>query len=598
MRNFSWSERGSAAVDAGDLLAAKDCFLRAVKSETRNARHRFHLAVVLKGLGDIDAAAAALTEALRLDPAMVDAACRLSSWASQYAVSDGAPLNAVGLCAALHYDTVDREVIAELAICHLARREPLRSALAIGREQGWLAAARSLCLKRTGQVLQNDLLREALGSVFRHPDTERLLTALRRVLVVETPPARFADRELIRFAVALMQHCWANEFVWAVSEEEERVIASHTIAIPRLLGGDFEEGRKLLLSALYRPLLEILDSQLSANDLSKVMPTALREAVALRLADQMDEGARGAKMPSLGAAADETSRKVAQHYETSPYPRWTSLTLPQQNSLQQALGKYFSPGQLRFLDHPFEALIAGCGTGQQAIRAALAYGRKAHVLGLDLSATSLAYAARMAAHFGASNLAFMQGDIQRLDREKAYLSRFQVIECTGVLHHMADPFQGWRTLLKCLAPGGLMSVGLYSAVSRRNLAALRDEPNYPGAGCDDNALRAFRQTLLERPDHAPGSELKISRDFYTTSNFRDLVLHVSERPVTIPEIGQFLSDNGVVFKGFQLAPESFRLFQERFPGETWPGGLKSWAQFEDEHPRLFDGMYNFWCTRA
>jgi SAM-dependent methyltransferase/tetratricopeptide (TPR) repeat protein len=599
IRTVSWSERGSAAVDAGDLEAAKGCFLKAVKADTRNAVHRFHLAVVLKGLGEMDAAAAALTEALRLNPAMVDAARRLAAWAARFCVSDRAPLNAIGLRAALGHDTADREIIAELAICHLARREPLKSALATGREQGWLAAARSLCLKRTGQVLHNDLMREVLkASAFRHPDTERLLTALRRVLVLEVASTRFADRELMGFVIALMQQCWANEYVWAVSAEEERAIAERAIVTPRLLGGDFEEARKLLLCALYRPLPEILGTQLRIQDLGKIVPSALRDVLTWRLADQADEAARAASIPRLGEAADDTSRNVAQQYQTNPYPRWTSLNRPRENSLRQALGQFFSAAQLGFMDHPFEVLVAGCGTGQHAIRTALAHGRNGHVLCLDLSMASLAYGARMAERLAAGNLAFMQGDIQRLDTANEFWSRFQVVECTGVLHHMADPFRGWRTLVKCLAPGGLMLVGLYSAISRRNLAALRDEPIYPGAGCDVTALRSFRQTLLERADHLPGGELKLSRDFYTTSNFRDLVLHVHERPVTIPEIETFLADSGLSFRGFQLDPETFGRFQQRFPAEVWPGRLEHWAQFEDEHPRLFDGMYMLWCLKG
>ena len=51
----SWSERGSAAVDVGDLVTAKQCFARAVKEESRNARHRLHLAIVLEGLGELAA---------------------------------------------------------------------------------------------------------------------------------------------------------------------------------------------------------------------------------------------------------------------------------------------------------------------------------------------------------------------------------------------------------------------------------------------------------------------------------------------------------------------------------------------------------------
>jgi SAM-dependent methyltransferase len=241
-------------------------------------------------------------------------------------------------------------------------------------------------------------------------------------------------------------------------------------------------------------------------------------------------------------------------------------------------------------------LVAGCGTGQQAVQAALAYGPAARVLAVDLSAASLAYAARMAERFGACNIAFAQADLQTLPEIDAGLvGRFQVIECTGVLHHLADPFRGWRALLACLAPDGCMLVGLYSATARRGLAALRSDPAYPGPGCSDAALRAFRQALLDRPIGAPGADLTMSRDFYAASNFRDLALHVSERPVTPAEIAQFLRDNGLAFRGFQIAPALFEQFRAHFAGAAWPGSLEQWQEFEEANPLSFSGMYNFWC---
>src|SRR5215831_708790 len=75
----SWSERGSAAVDAGDLELAKQCFSRAVRDECSNARHRFHLAVVLEGLGELAAAARELTQARRLDAKREGAASRFAA---------------------------------------------------------------------------------------------------------------------------------------------------------------------------------------------------------------------------------------------------------------------------------------------------------------------------------------------------------------------------------------------------------------------------------------------------------------------------------------------------------------------------------------
>jgi SAM-dependent methyltransferase len=266
--------------------------------------------------------------------------------------------------------------------------------------------------------------------------------------------------------------------------------------------------------------------------------------------------------------------------------------------MRRALGRFFRTEELAFLDRPFDVLIAGCGTGQQAVQAALAYGPEARVLAIDLSAASLAYAARMAERFGAGNLEYAQADLQTLHAAGSqFTGRFDVIECTGVLHHLADPLEAWRALLPCLAEDGRMFLGLYSAVARRSLAALRSEAGYPGPGCSAAALRAFRQVLLDRPVGEIGGELKMSRDFYTASNFRDLALHVSEHPLTLPEIAAFLDANGLAFRGFQLEPGLFRRFQEHFPGEIWPGSLQAWAQFEAANPQTFSGMYNLWCTR-
>jgi SAM-dependent methyltransferase len=595
---LSAAERGSSAVDAGDLETARSCFLEAVRAEARNPRHRFHLAVVLEGLGEIDAAAAALTEALRLDRGFEDAARRLSALANRYAVTGDAALDAAGLQAALRRATVDREIIAELAMAQLAGRGPLKDALAAGIGEGWAAVARRLCARATGPLLKNALFLDVLGSgAFRHADAERLLTALRCVLLLETRPERFADRTLVAFAIALMRQCWANEHVWAVSAEEMRAIAASPIAMPRLLGGDLEEGRRLLLAALYRPLPQILGSKCQPGDLARVAPRALRDAVSCHIAELADERSRAARIESIGSGEDATGRAVAQQYEANPYPRWSSVALPRAGSLTRTLLRFFTDEELAFVGAPFEVLIAGCGTGQQAVRAAMVYGSAARVLGLDLSLASLAYGARMAEGFGAANLEFLQGDILQLAASARFRGRFRIVECTGVLHHLADPFLGWRALISCLAPGGLMLVGLYSALSRRNIARLRSDPQYPGAGCDDDALRAFRGVLRDRGDAEAGGELKSSRDFYTTSNFRDLALHVSERPVGLEEIARFLEDNGLSFRGFVLPRQVFADLQRRFPEEVWPGRLERWAEFEVENPRLFDAMYMLWCVK-
>ena len=104
-RKPTWSELGSSAVDAGDLVGAERCFREAIAAEKRNARHHFHLALVLEARAQFGPAAEHLTRALRLDPADADAARRLTSLISRRPIPKDIEPDPVGLKAALHHDS-------------------------------------------------------------------------------------------------------------------------------------------------------------------------------------------------------------------------------------------------------------------------------------------------------------------------------------------------------------------------------------------------------------------------------------------------------------------------------------------------------------
>jgi SAM-dependent methyltransferase len=534
-----WSRRGSAAVDARDLDTAKKCFKRAAQLDRGNAERRCNLAIVLEALKEFDDAAEELTEALRIDPHHSQAARRLSSLLSRQILPESARLNPQGLRAALRHDAASRDAVADAAFRLLSHGESLRGALGLGRLEGWEVAARGLCLARTGRLLRDELFLELL-----------------------------------------------------------RTVAEQPVGSPELLDGNVEQGYRFLLASLYRPIGETLGRNIGSEGIANIQPSALRVAIARRVEEHVDEQARMTRIPRLGSIADETSRKVALQYESAPYPRWTRLGMSmREGGFRRSVGQYFKPEQLAFMRQPFEVLVAGCGTGMDAIQVALGYGSNAQVLALDLSAASLAYASRMADHFGAKNITFVQADIGEIGGFSEFRSRFRIVECGGVLHHMADPFQGWRALIRCLAPQGLMRIALYSAIARKNLTALRGDPAYPGAGCDDSQLRSFRRVLMDRSHGQLGSELKSSPDFYTTSGFRDLALHVSERCLSIPEIASFLDEAGLAFRGFQ--PDLFfDLLQQHYQNESRPGSLERWAELEGAIPMLFAGMYKFWCQKT
>lgn len=569
--------------------------MEALRLDRRNAQLHFEQAAVLAALGEIEEAVVHLAQCLRLKPQHDQAALRLSRLLGRFAVADYGRLEPFGLKAALVSTGIDCQPVSEAALKHLAAAAPeLSEALQASRAGEAMEAARRLLLNRTADVLKSDLLLSALqAGVVVDADFELLLTALRRVILMEVAPERFEDRALYAFALALLAQVWNNDNVWAESDEEGQAVGAIAIDKTALLAGDLEMARRLLLFGLYRSLEGVL-APADASACGSIRPKPLRDLVVHRLERRLQEETAAAELPRLAPVADEISRRVARHYEGSPYPRWQSLHISPAGSMKSMLSRFVEPSHLAYMDGAFDVLIAGAGTGKQALQSAFAYGPQAQILATDISAVSLGYARAAAKRYEAGNVEFMVADILDLDR----LGRqFDIIECVGVLHHMADPWAGWRKLLGCLKPGGLMYIGIYSAVSRANILALRSEPDYPGPGCDDRAARAWRAGLLGRPAGSPGSELNISRDFYTLHEFRDLALHPSEQHATLNEIGQFLDENGLAFRGFTLDPLILGDFAAQYPGNG-PGKLSDWQEFERERPRTFDGMYRFWCERV
>jgi SAM-dependent methyltransferase len=101
-------------------------------------------------------------------------------------------------------------------------------------------------------------------------------------------------------------------------------------------------------------------------------------------------------------------------------------------------------------------LDAGCGTGRHAYLAAL-YGAR-EVVALDLS--SAVEAARInLARF--ENVHVVQGDLLRPPFPAANGDGFDFVYSIGVLHHLPDPYAGFRSLVRFVRPGGTIAVWVY-----------------------------------------------------------------------------------------------------------------------------------------
>ena len=293
--------------------------------------------------------------------------------------------------------------------------------------------------------------------------------------------------------------------------------------------------------------------------------------------------------------ADTTSRAVQTQYEENPYPRWQGLRRQKARPLADVVTGLFpwvKPKSLpRGAERP-RILVAGCGTGAHAAKVAARY-RQGDVLAVDLSARALGYAARRAGELGAGNLRFAVADILELG---ALEDRFHLIECSGVLHHLADPLAGWRVLRGLLHPRGLMKIGLYATAGRREIQAARDfvaAGRYPA---DAAGMRRARADLLALPAEDPARQVARELDFYAASTCRDLLFHVQEVAIDIPQLAAWLAALDLEFIGFEIAdPALSRRFRQAFPAAGAAGDLDAWRRFEEIEPAAFRTMYQFWC---
>jgi SAM-dependent methyltransferase len=530
------------------------------------------------------------SHALASRPTYLEAARLLAALLQRFEYDARTDISPRGLEAAFAFADIDRQALCDGALAYLKHHSPLAEMLERGRTDGWDTAA-DLLLRKGARLLRNRLLTNALvHGVVTDIGIEFLLTALRRRLLLT--PTLLEARPAYEFACVLIRQCLNNEYVFFADEEERAHLVELDVDIDAMFEGDGAAGGAFLLWSLYHPFHETLAQERRSPD--RVTPRALRAVLRDELDARRTEAEYAAALDQLTAVTDETSRRVADQYAKDPYPRWLSLQAPQAGGAKDRMRGHFSADELTVVDGSCEVLIAGAGTGRQAVHSAIGYGIDAQVLAIDVSAPSLAYGARMAQVLEVKNLRFAIADIQHFDEVE---DRFDLIECVGVLHHMADPFAGWRALTERLRPGGLMLIGLYSAVSRRVIGALSEDPDWPGPNADDDSLRAFRRKLIGFTSGETGFELTKSVDFYSKSGFRDLALHVSERPCTIPEIRDFMTTHGLDFHGFSLPDETLRAYADAFPEDEPQGTLDHWWTFEQENPRTFNSMYLFWCRK-
>jgi len=410
-----------------------------------------------------------------------------------------------------------------------------------------------------------------------------------RSLILASVLEKSTNIDILKFQSALALQCFTNEYVYNQNSDDSKSIKK----LETLIKLDFKKGYQpnpnaLLCLASFKSLSEYDWCELV--DVTK----NLEEVFIRQVLERKEEECLKSGIKTLGVIKDEISSKVRRQYEDNPYPRWINLSLIKEpiyiRELVDGFRLKLTSPTVKKLQAP-SILIAGCGTGQHSIETAARF-KNSKVSAIDLSLSSLAYAKRKTKEFGIQNIEYIQADL--LGLEKLDL-KFDIIESVGVLHHMRDPFEGWKVLTGCLKPGGLMRIGLYSKLARKSVANLRKSINPTKEPLSNKKIKSIRNKIINSTNKED-NYIKSWRDFYSLSEIRDLLFNVQEHRFTLPQIEDCLRDLGLTFCGFENL--SIKNLFLRSYNDSDLYDLMQWDRFEKSNPRIFAGMYQFWCQKS
>ena len=428
-------------------------------------------------------------------------------------------------------------------------------------------------------------------------EIEIFLTSLRRHLLKVAASVVLNEvetKEVAALYCSLAQQCFINEYVYFQTQEE--IERSHQLLSQLMKALDDKQNIPavwVISVACYFPLYSVKGAE-------KLLHQTWSDDVKSVLKQQLEEPLKELNLrASIGVITrieNQVSLAVQGQYEENPYPRWVRLPKESRKKLLNVFmqGKFpLSPFRRLVDDRNPEILIAGCGTGQHSIGTSQLI-KGARILAVDLSMASLAYAKRKTAELDIEFIEYAQADLLKL----ASLGRtFDVIESSGVLHHLENPFDGWEVLLSLLRPYGLMRLGFYSEIARRDIVRVRNTISSAGIGSSSQDIRDYRKDLLglkksENYGFATGNS-----DFFSTSECRDLLFHVQEHRMSLRTLDKYIKDNELTFLGFEIDSSVIQAYKKRFSNDKSATNLEQWHIYEEENPDTFIGMYQFYVQR-
>lgn len=423
---------------------------------------------------------------------------------------------------------------------------------------------------------------------------EQVLTSLRSAYLrlAVRQPASVAPEHL-RTMLTIALQSFNNEYVFYTTREEEEICREILAGIAAANSNPSTLASRVIAYAMYHPIAQLSLSKDQIVALTK-QDGDVQELIDRQIRDDALERDLAANIASFGRIENEVSIKVRQQYEESPYPRWTEFASRRPRQFADYIKKQFP-----FLDDDLplgnvNCLVAGCGTGNHALEVASRF-PDAAVTAIDLSRRSLAYGMRQAVRYGIANIEFFHGDLLEIEALKR---EFHFIESVGVLHHMEDPFKGFKALTEVLRSGGFMRIAVYRRSFRDRIKPAQE---FVRARIKSHAVADLR-TVRHELSRQASIDMEIYgklADFYSISEFRDLFCHTQETSFTPAEIKELLRKLNLEFLGMDYSEcrPIETAFRASYPDRSRVYDLDVYEEFESARADQMPSLLEFWVRK-
>jgi len=164
---------------------------------------------------------------------------------------------------------------------------------------------------------------------------------------------------------------------------------------------------------------------------------------------------------------------------------------------------------------------------------------------IDVSTTSLEHTEALKQKYELANLETRQLPIENAGDLK---QSFDLIVCTGVLHHLVDPEVGLRALRSVLQNDGAMYLMLYAPYGRVGVSMMQEYCRRLGVGTSPEEIDDLTEVLSALSQHHPlVLMMRGSREGLDANALVDAVLNPRDRTYSVPQLYEFLERNDLSF---------------------------------------------------